>query len=115
LFQRLSEIPVLTEIRYAGRRLAQGMFVPEDVDVSLAPAVYSGGPLDHSEFQVVDYLKPGGDFRQRAVILVNKPRLSDIEKAILELVPQDQSEVFLTSYNPNELPSGPKSDVIWEY
>jgi hypothetical protein len=93
----LGEVPVLTEFRYSGRTLAQAMFVTDDVEVASASVLYSGGPLDQGQFRVVDHPKDDADLAQRAIVLVNEPRLTDVEKAIIERVPRESSEVFVSS------------------
>src|SRR5688500_2035044 len=46
-FESLNDIPVLTEFRYRGRILAQGMYTSDTLPVATASVLYRGGPLHH--------------------------------------------------------------------
>jgi hypothetical protein len=49
-FDSLSEVPVLTEVRYGNRPLAQAMFVIDEVEVASSSVLYSGGPFERGNF-----------------------------------------------------------------
>jgi hypothetical protein len=93
----LSDATVITEFRYSGRSLGWGMNTASGVQIATAQALYSGGALDHAKFQVACYVKSRVKYPQQAVILVNQPRLTTLEEAILKSVPSDRTEAFLSS------------------
>jgi hypothetical protein len=96
IFRNMSEIPVLLEIRYGGRILSQGIFVADSLPVATASVLYNGGPLSHDQFRVVEYFRSEAERPHQVLILINKPELTALEQAILDRVPDDKSEVFVS-------------------
>lgn len=92
----LSDIPVLTEFRYGGRILAQGMFPTATREVATASVLYGGGPLQDDAFQAVDYFRPEISPETEHVVVVSTPALTELERAIVSRVPETHSEGFVS-------------------
>ena len=52
---------------------------------------YNGGYLDRKQFSMIEYCRAGTDTPLTCVLLIRQPKLSEIEREALRLVPSDSS------------------------
>lgn len=74
--------------------LAASLFVPEDLEMVLAPMPYNGGPLDGVGFQLIE--RHAEDMRREpyeAILVRRSPRLTRAEKEALKLVPRSSFDM----------------------
>ena len=75
------------DLAYRGVALVSNVFLPEDLDVAAFPMPYTGGALEDSAFQLTVRFKEGYDKAWLdAVLVINEPELTEMERAALELV-----------------------------
>lgn len=90
------EIPSRTsqsfaDISYANKTLVSFVQVDEMARVAVHPFVYNGGHLDGNRFAMSEYYKSGHNTPLTCVLIVRRPKLSEIEREALRLVPSDSS------------------------
>jgi hypothetical protein len=84
-------IPSVAEISYANKTLISHVHVDDVLRVHGHAFPYNGGYLDRSKFSMVEYYRVGSDTPLICVLLIRKPKLSEIEREALRLVPSDSS------------------------
>jgi len=90
------DIPVIVDVEYGHTWLAKHMLIGTDTHLSVSAAVWSGGKLDDKGFRAAIHLiseMKTGDTRILVVLI--PPRLSKIEKSVVNAVPADLSEVHV--------------------
>src|SRR6266566_5905468 len=89
--QATIQAPVFAELRYGGATLAQGLSVPEGLDMTTVLFLpYNGGRLAQEGFILAERFKEGSDAALEALVVRVDPPLTEAEKAALQLVPPDQ-------------------------
>ncbi len=94
-FKSIHEIPVLAELSYGPKMIAQGLFLVPNTDVLFTFVPYNGGNLLANRFTFSQYVWIGSSSRLDCLILIRAPILTELEKSILEKVPSDVSEANL--------------------
>jgi hypothetical protein len=89
----IDDIPVFSSFRYGRKTLRRGMCTTSGLQVARSLALYDGARLDPGEFQVVHHRKQGNKERVRSVVVVRKPRLTKLERTIIEKVPAESTEI----------------------
>jgi hypothetical protein len=84
-------IPSFAEISYANKTLGSHVHVDDVLRVHVHAFPYNGGYLDRSKFSMVEYYRPDSDTPLTCVLLVRQPKLSEIEREALRLVPSESS------------------------
>lgn len=84
-------LPSFAEISYANKTLISHIHVDEVLRVHVHPFVYNGGYLDRNRFSMVEYYQAGRDTPLTCLLIVRQPKLSEIEREALRLVPSDSS------------------------
>ena len=84
-------IPSLAEISYANKSLTSYLHLDNILRVHVHAFPYNGGYLDRSKFSLVEYYRAGTDTPLTCVLLIRRPKLSEIEREALRLVPSDSS------------------------
>lgn len=79
------------EISYANKNLVSFVQVDETVRVAVHPLIYNGGHLDRNRFAMVEYYRSGQNTPLTCVLIVRPPKLSEIEREALRLVPSEYS------------------------
>lgn len=79
------------EISYANKTLVSFVQVDETVRVAVHPFIYNGGHLDKNGFAMIEYYRSGHNTPLTCVLIVRRPRLSEIEREALRLVPSEFS------------------------
>jgi hypothetical protein len=95
--QALVVAPVLADLRYGGLTLASSVFLPPDYEFAAGMIPYNGGPLAADGFSLIERYQAGSVEKLDALILRATPPLSDAERAALEQLPPDETEMNLSS------------------
>jgi hypothetical protein len=86
------DAPVLFDIRYRGKTLAESLWSPGEGCGTLT-LPYTGGQVNLKEFSVVNYvLNPARAKLPEVLIVIAPPQLSSLEKEALRAVPEIYSE-----------------------
>lgn len=88
---RLRVIPSFAEISYANKTLTSYVHLDDLLRVHVHAFPYNGGYLDRSKFSMVEYYRAGTDSPLTCALLIRRPKLSEIEREALRLVPGDSS------------------------
>src|SRR6266487_1488474 len=83
--------PVFAELRYGGATLAQGLSVPQGLDMTVLLLPYNGGRLAQEGFILAERFTEGSDAALEALVVRIDPPLTEAERAALQLVPVDQA------------------------
>ena len=83
--------PSIAEIAYANKALISHVYAGEVLRVNMYSFVYNGGHLDPKAFSLNDYHLPDSRTALACVLVVRRPKLSDIEREALRLVPSGAS------------------------
>jgi hypothetical protein len=84
---------ISVDLSYKGTPLVSNAFLPDDLDVAAFPMPFTGGPIDDDAFTIAARYRENVPGWLDAVLVVNEPDLSDLERAALDLVPADDSAV----------------------
>jgi hypothetical protein len=84
---RSRAMPAFAAISYADKTLIGHMHVDQVLRVNVHPFPYNGGYLDKNKFSMIEYYRPEDDTPLTCVLLIRHPKLSDIEREALRLVP----------------------------
>ena len=84
-------IPSIAEISYANKTLVSHLHVDDVLRVHVHAFPYNGGYLNRNEFSMVEYYPAGSDTPLICVLLIRHPKLSEIEREALRLVPSRSS------------------------
>lgn len=88
---RLRVIPSFAEISYANKTLTSYVHLDDLLRVHVHAFPYNGGYLDRSKFSMVEYYRADTDSPLTCALLIRRPKLSEIEREALRLVPGDSS------------------------
>jgi len=89
------EAPLVFDIRYGGKTLAESLWAPEEGCGTLT-LPYNGGPLQLENFSVVAYLlEKTREASPEVLIVVAPPVLTDLEKQALGTIPSQFSEMLI--------------------
>jgi hypothetical protein len=83
LYESRRDIPFLTEFRYAGKTLRQGMVVAPRLPVAHSLVLYNGARLALDAFSAVEYRRADSLAPAHTLVVVREPRLTELEQAIL--------------------------------
>ena len=84
-------IPSIAEISYANKTLVSHVHVDDILRVHVHAFPYNGGYLNRNQFSMVEYYRAGCDKPLICVLVIRQPKLSEIEREALRLVPSDSS------------------------
>jgi hypothetical protein len=87
----LAAVPVLTDVTYRGKVVAAGLPGGVEGGVSGSLALFAGGKVDTDGFAAVHSHTPEGEGVAQglsSVVLIRQPDLSEVEKALLERLPE---------------------------
>ena len=82
-------VPVFVGFRYAHKTLRRGMFAHGALPVAYSLALYDGAPLDPERFGTIEYRSPRSAERLHSVVVVRKPRLTEIEQHLISTLPAE--------------------------
>jgi hypothetical protein len=89
------DIPVFTTFRYGRKTLRRGMCTSTGLIVARSLALYDGAHLNHADFDVVHHRRSDADGRVTAVVVIRRPRLTDLERKMIAKIPAAAAEVHL--------------------
>ena len=92
VFDSIHDVPVMAELTYGTKTVAQGLFVLPETDGLFVFIPYNGGELSPNRFKLSQYFSIGSEARLDSLILIRRPTLTELEKSILQKVPSDVSE-----------------------
>jgi hypothetical protein len=84
-------IPSFAEFSYANKTLTSYVHVDNILRVHVHAFPYNGGYLDRSKFSLIEYYRAGTDSPLTCALIIRRPKLSEIEREALRLVPSDSS------------------------
>jgi hypothetical protein len=84
-------IPSIVEISYANKTLVSHVHVDDILRVHVHAFPYNGGYLNRNQFSMVEYYRAGSDTPLICILVIRQPKLSEIEREALRLVPSDSS------------------------
>lgn len=91
----LEEIPVFTTFRYGRKTLRRGMCTSSGLIVARSLALYDGAELNHADFDVVHHRRADAEGRVTAVVVIRRPRLTDLERKMIKQIPAAAAEAHL--------------------
>lgn len=107
-----TELASVAEFRYGSRLLVRGMTPVPGADVTAGSVLWTGGDLDDERFSFVEYVTDDNAPGLQPLVLKVPPRLSDVERAVIEQVPDDRTELNLRSVDVNVWPAA-AARVAW--
>ena len=78
------------DLTYFGSPLVSNAFLPEDLEIAAFPMPYTGGPLEEKHFTLTARARADAQTWFDAILVINEPDLSEMERAALDLVPPDE-------------------------
>jgi hypothetical protein len=84
-------LPSFAEISYANKTLIGHVYVDDVLRVNANAFPYNGGYLDRNKFSMIEYYRAASDTPLICVLLIRQPKLSEIEREALRLVPSGSS------------------------
>jgi hypothetical protein len=81
---------VFADVLHGDRVLAEGVFVPRDLEVAVIPLPYNGGPLADDGIVVVEHPADEGTDPLDILVLRRAPVLTKAERAAIDKVPKAQ-------------------------
>jgi len=91
----LSAVPSLAEFRYGHKLLIRGLFPLATWEVAEAAILWTGGALVDDRFACVEYVTSPEAPELESLVLKVPPRLTAVERAVINQVPDDLSELHL--------------------
>jgi len=90
-FNRIKRNPVLVDVTYGPKIIARCLFTLPHQNYIFTFVPHNGGNLSPKNFKTYQYFKNGPVNHLDALILIQKPILTKLEKAILQKVPAEVS------------------------
>lgn len=88
--------PMIVDVMYGNTWLAKHLVITPDTHIALSVAVWSGGKLDDQQFKLVQYVLKGlKRFDIQVLTILIPPKLTKIERAMVNAVPGSLSEIHL--------------------
>lgn len=94
-WRQLEASPVVADVRYGGRTLATNVFLPHGMKAVWFASPYNGGRLAPEELTLVEHVVEGSKSAYEAVAVKCTAPLTAAERAALDKVPVEVSEVNL--------------------
>ena len=92
---KLIDAPVYFDLRYGGKTLAQNLGLVNNLELGSIMYAYNGGRLNDESFEIVEYYRPGAREGVDHLLVKHAPRLSELERAVVEAVPENMLELNL--------------------
>jgi len=84
-------LPSFAEVSYFNKTLIGHVYVDDVLRVNANAFPYNGGYLDRKKFSMIEYYRAASDTPLICVLLIRQPKLSEIEREALRLVPSGSS------------------------
>lgn len=91
------ELPTLAEIRYRDKSLVNYFTVTDHLPINFQIFPYTGGTLKRNAFSVIEYYNEESDVNLDCLLILREPKLNEVEKTALKLIPSEQSENNIAS------------------
>lgn len=92
---------VILDVTYSDHLVLSNFALVPGLSLVAVPLVYSGGEIDESSFQVVQYVKKGSKANLEVVAIINKPALNPAEVAALRKIPTTMRHLHVTGGVPD--------------
>jgi hypothetical protein len=93
----LLSAPSFFDLRYGGRTLAMNLWLDDSAELGSMTFAFAGGAVHAHRFEVVEYPR---DEKPEArscpwdtLVVVRRPRLSDLERRLVEAIPESRAEM----------------------
>jgi hypothetical protein len=83
--------PSFAEIGYLNKTLTSQVYVDDALRIHVHAFPYNGGHLDRKAFSMTEYYQAGSRTPLTCVLLIRQPKLGEIEREALRLVPSGSS------------------------
>ncbi len=93
--QEVAKTSAFGALTYAGATIADPIFLPASLDLTAFVVPYSGGRLIGKGFTFVEYVEEPESSGLELFVLKTDPALSPAEKAALDLVPREMSNLLV--------------------
>jgi hypothetical protein len=93
----VSALPAITEVRYRGKAIAEGLVVHPELGSMCALVAYAGGGLDPESFVASTFVAPGQQVAVETVVVVREPQLTALERKVLERLPAEAGQLAIAS------------------
>lgn len=84
----VAKSPAFGALSYAGATIADPVFLPDGLDLTVFIAPYAGGRLVRQGFTFVEYVEQPATAGLALFVLKSEPKLTAAEKSALELIPR---------------------------
>jgi hypothetical protein len=91
----LTKIPSITEVRYRGKSVAEGMITHPEMKAMRVLIPYAGGRLDPEGFVASTYVHGERASEVDTIVIVREPELSAIEQKVLDRLPEEVNQIVL--------------------
>lgn len=83
--------PVFASLKYKGKLLSTGIFVPDGLNVYTSGIPYNGGSLDNDAFELIEHLQDDSVNEElQAIVLKRAPILTEAEKFAINSLADDE-------------------------
>lgn len=93
--EALTKIPSITEVRYRGKSVAEGMITHPEMKAMHTLIPYAGGRLDPEGFVASTYVHGERAPEVETIVIVREPELSPIEQKVLDRLPEEVNQIVL--------------------
>jgi hypothetical protein len=93
--EALTKIPSITEVRYRGKAVAEGMITHPEMKAMRTLIPYAGGRLDPEGFVASTYVHGERAPEVDTIVIVREPELSAIEQKVLDRLPEEVNQIVL--------------------
>jgi hypothetical protein len=93
--EALTRIPSITEVRYRGKSVAEGMITHPEMQAMRVLVPYAGGRLDPEGFVASTYVHGERAPEVDTIVIVREPELSPIEQKVLDRLPEEVNQIVL--------------------
>jgi hypothetical protein len=90
----LEEATSIVDLRYETTALLSAVPMSAERNIAVFPVPYNGGRLEESKF-IMSSFSPDQAENVSGFIVLHKPRLTDLERHIVDLIPADASDFHL--------------------
>lgn len=96
ILEQVLKSKTLFDFSYNGKMLANNLWLSKDYNIGSLVFPYNGGKVSNSLFSIKEFNVEEGSSEYDYFIVINPPKLSRIEIAALDLVPEYQSELNIS-------------------
>ncbi|MDQ3825080.1 MAG: hypothetical protein M3326_12785 [Actinomycetota bacterium] len=95
ILEEVREAPLLFSVRYKRRTLTERAGLNHGQSFGTLTFPFVGLQLDPAEFEVVEHRRVSGEVMYRYLVAYRPPRLTDLERRVLERIPTDIVDITI--------------------